>query len=425
MLAVWFKIPFWQRVLGAFVLGSSLGLFAPSMGVAVQPLGQVFIHSIQMLVAPLIFITIVCAMFSLGAEKGFGKIAVKTILLFVTTAFLASLIGLAVAHLVDLAPSTQLIAADNTVRAVPPVSHVLLNIIPRNPFAALAEGNVLQIIVFAALVGLALNKLGDQVAPLKRGFESAREVMLQLTRWVLELTPIGVFGLMAWVVGSYGLDMLLPLGKFIIAIYIACLLHMALVYGGLIRFFGGMKVSTFFKKVFPTQLIAYSTSSSYGTLPSTLETTTEKLKVSPRYASFVVPLGATINMDGCGGIYPAIAAVFIAQLYGIPLGMEQYLLIIFTATLASLGTAGVPGSAVIMLTVTLSVVGLPLEGIAFIAAIDRIIDMIRTTTNITGDMVVARVVAYQEGLLEEEGGLASPYESHEHHELEKPCAETS
>lgn len=401
MLALWFKIPFWQRVLGAFVVGSGLGLLAPALGIAMQPLGQVFIHAIQMLVAPLVFITLVCAMFGLGAEKGFGKIAGKTILLFVATAFLASLMGLFVAHLIPLAPSTELIAAESKVRHIPPVSQVLLNIIPRNPFAALAEGNVLQIIVFAALVGLALNQLGDQVEPLKRGFEAAREVMFQLTRWVLELTPMGVFGLMAWVVGNYGLDMLLPLGKFIVAIYLACFLHMALVYGGFIRFFGGMSVRGFFKTIFPTQLIAFSTSSSYGTLPSTLKTTTEGLKVSPRYASFVVPLGATINMDGCGGIYPAIAAVFIAQLYGIPLGVEQYLLIVFTATLASLGTAGVPGSAVIMLTVTLSAVGLPLEGIAFIAAIDRVIDMIRTTTNITGDMVVARVVAKQEGLLEE------------------------
>ncbi|RUO43855.1 dicarboxylate/amino acid:cation symporter [Aliidiomarina taiwanensis] len=417
MLAIWFKIPFWQRVLGAFVFGSALGLLAPSMGVAVQPLGQLFIHSIQMLVAPLVFITIVCAMFSLGAEKGFGKIAGKTILLFVFTAFVAGLIGLSVAYFINLTPSSELVAADNTIRTVPPVSQVLLDIIPRNPFAALAEGNVLQIIVFAVLVGLALNHLGEHVAPLKRGFEAAREVMFQLTRWVLELTPLGVFGLMAWVVGSFGLDMLLPLGKFIIAIYIACLLQMALTYGGLMHFFGGMKVSRFFRTVFPTQLIAFTTSSSYGTLPSTLKTTTEGLKVSSRYASFVAPLGATINMDGCGGIYPAIAAVFIAQLYGIPLGMEQYLLIMFTATLASLGTAGIPGSAVIMLTVTLSVVGLPLEGIAFIAAIDRIIDMIRTTTNITGDMVVARVVAYQEGLIEEAPDTENAYE------LEKPCVQ--
>ena len=183
MLALWFKIPFWQRVLGAFIIGAGLGLVAPNVGVSLEPLGQLFIRAIQMLVAPLIFTTIVCAMFSFGAEKGFARLAGKTVALFVFTAFLASLIGLSVAQLIDLSPAQELNAVEQAARDIPPVSQVLLNIIPRNPFAALAEGNVLQIIVFAVLVGLALNTLGSQVAPLKRGFESAREVMFQLTRW--------------------------------------------------------------------------------------------------------------------------------------------------------------------------------------------------------------------------------------------------
>lgn len=402
MLRRWFEIPFWQRVLGAFLLGSLLGLALPEWGVAAQPLGQLFIRAIQMLVAPLIFVAIVCAMFSMGSNQGFGRVAGKTIGLFALTAFLASLIGLAVALLMDLSPASQLEPSSYTEREVPPVSEVFLNFIPTNPFAALVEGRVLQIIFFAVLVGLAIQVLGEKVATLRRGFEAGREVMFQLTRWVLELTPIGVFGLMAWVTGNFGVDMLLPLGKFILAIYLACFLHIFFVYGGLIKFWGGMGVAQYFKAIFPTQLIAYTTSSSYGTLPSTLKTTTERLHVDPKYASFSLPLGATMNMDGCGGIYPTIAAVFIAQLFGIDLSFFDYLLIIGTATIAALGTAGVPGSAVVMLSVTLAVVGLPIEGIAFIAAIDRVVDMARTATNVTGDMTISRVIARHEGLLLEE-----------------------
>jgi len=194
----------------------------------------------------------------------------------------------------------------------------------------------------------------------------------------------------------------LPLAKFILAVFVACLVHMILVYGGLIKFVAGKSPMAFFRAVFPTQLIAFSTSSSYGTLPSTLKTTTEKLGVKKEYASFSLPLGATINMDGCGGIYPAIVAIFVAHLYGIELSAMQYLIIAGTATIASVGTAGVPGSAVVMLSVTLSAVGLPLEGIAFVAAIDRIVDMMRTTTNVTGDMAVSVAVAStEEGLLQD------------------------
>jgi hypothetical protein len=251
------------------------------------------------------------------------------------------------------------------------------------------------------LVGIAINQVGEKAEPMKKLVNAGAEIMYAITRMVLQLTPFGVFGLMAWAVGSFGLATLLPLAKFIGAIYLACLLHIAIVYGGMVKVFGAMSWRQFFKAILPAQLVAYSSASSYGTLPVSFKVATEELKVSKNYASFVLPLGATINMDGCGGIFPAIAAIFIAHIYGIPLDTMDYLLIAGTATLASLGTAGVPGTAMVMLTVTLSVVGLPLEGIAFIAAVDRIIDMMRTATNVSGDLMVARVVAKQEGLLEE------------------------
>lgn len=401
MIKAWFAIPFWQRVLGGFVLGAALGALLPQVGIAMQPLGQLFINAIKMLVAPLIFCAIVSAITSLQAHSNTGRLALKTIGLFVLTALLASLIGLLVGTWFDLVPATQLTAATVTEREVPVLSSVLLDFIPTNPFAALVEGKVLQIIVFAALVGIAINQIKDKGAPARAFFQSGADLMFQMTRLVLELTPLGVFGLMAWVVGSYGLETLLPLGKFILAIYIACLIHMVFVYGSLVRFGAKMNPITFFRAVLSTQLIAYSSSSSYGTLPSTHRTVTEKLGVNKDYASFSLPLGATINMDGCGGIYPAIAAIFIAHLYGIPLGVTEYLIITATATVAAIGTAGVPGSAMVMLTVTLTAVGLPLEGIAFIAAVDRVIDMMRTATNVTGDMAVTAAVAHSENMLEQ------------------------
>ncbi|TRW49382.1 dicarboxylate/amino acid:cation symporter [Aliidiomarina halalkaliphila] len=401
MLQAWFRIPFWQRVLGAFILGGLLGVVAADVAIAMQPLGQLFIRAIQMLVAPLILFAIVSSITSMQSHQRLGRLASKTVGLFLLTAFIASAIGLTVATLLDLAPVVELTAGEVRDRDIPPVSQVLLSVIPTNPFAALVEGNVLQIITFSVVLALALNALQEKAAPVRDFFQSGAEVMYQITRYVLELTPIGVFGLMAWVVGTHGLDMLLPLAKFVGAIYLACIIHIVFVYGSLVRF--GAKVSPwrFFRAILPTQIIAYSTSSSFGTLPSTLKTTTEKLGVKKEYASFSLPLGATINMDGCGGIYPAIAAIFIAHLYGIPLGFTEYAIIMVTATLASIGTAGVPGSAMVMLTVTLSAVGLPLEGIAFIAAIDRIIDMMRTATNVTGDMTVSLVVAKSEDMVDE------------------------
>ncbi|MCC5827196.1 dicarboxylate/amino acid:cation symporter [Alkalimonas sp.] len=402
MLAFWFRIPFWQRVLGAMLLGIGLGVVFGEKATVLQPLGTLFINAIRMLVVPLVFFALITSITSLGDTLKMKRLAVKTVGLFLLTAMIASLIGLTVGSLMDFSTISELTTTEVRERDIPPVATVLTNLIPTNPVAALAQGNVLQIIVFAVLVGIAINVVGEKAEPMRKVMQAGAEIMYQITRMVLQLTPIGVLGLMAWVVGSFGLETLLPLGKFILAIYLACFIHILFTYGGMVRLFGGMSPLAFFKAILPAQLVAFSSASSFGTLPVTHKVVTEDLKVSKNYASFVLPLGATINMDGCGGIYPAIAAIFIAHLYGIPLDATSYLLIAITATLASLGTAGVPGSAMVMLTVTLSVVGLPLEGIAFIAAVDRIIDMMRTATNVTGDTMVARVVAYSEGLIEQE-----------------------
>ncbi|MEZ9596634.1 dicarboxylate/amino acid:cation symporter [Shewanella sp. 10N.261.52.F9] len=395
------NIPFWQKVLAAFILGAGVGVIFGESATVLKPLGDLFISAIKMLVAPLIFCAIVVSITSLGSEVSLKRLSFKTLAMFMFTGTIASLIGLTIGSVIDMGGSMELVATEVRERNVPGFAQVLLDMIPVNPFASLAEGKVLQIIIFAALIGIAINKVGEKAEPLKRTIEAGAEVMFQLTRMVLQLTPIGVFGLMAWVVGEYGLSTLLPLGKFIGAIYLAALIHIIFVYGGLVKFAAKLSPIQFFRKAIPAQIVAFTTASSFGTLPASTRCT-ESMGVSKRYGSFVLPLGATMNMDGCGGIYPAIAAIFIAQIYGIPLDMTDYMLIAVTATVASVGTAGVPGSAMVMLTVTLGVVGLPLEGIAFIAAVDRIIDMIRTATNVTGDMMTAVVIGKSEGQLDEQ-----------------------
>lgn len=394
------RIPFWKKVLTGFILGALVGVLLGETATVLKPLGDLFISAIKMLVAPLVFCAIVVSITSLGAQTNLKRLSLKTLGMFMLTGTIASLIGLSVGSLIDMGGTMQLATTEIRERNIPGFAQVLLDMIPVNPFASLAEGKVLQIIVFAALVGIAINKVGDKAESLKRTIEAGAEVMFQLTRMVLKLTPIGVFGLMAWVVGEYGLSTLLPLGKFIAAIYIAALIHIIFVYGGLVKFAAGLSPLQFFRKAMPAQLVAFSTSSSFGTLPASTRAV-ETMGVSKHYAAFVMPLGATMNMDGCGGIYPAIAAIFIAQIYNISLDTLDYIMIAVTATVASVGTAGVPGSAMVMLTVTLGVIGLPLEGIAFIAAIDRIIDMIRTATNVTGDMMTAVVIGKSENEFDE------------------------
>jgi Na+/H+-dicarboxylate symporter len=405
------------QVLLALLLGAITGVVLTEQAVLLKPLGTIFLNAIKLLVAPLIFFALVNGIVAMQGQQQLGRLAVKTIGLFLLTALVASGLGLLIGTLAGFSADPQLSQTVIAAKQIPPFSQVLTDLVPANFLAPFVSGNVLQIIVLAILTGVALNNAGPKVAPIRQFVEGGNHLMFELTQFVLKFTPIGVFGLIAATVGQYGLSVLLPLGSFIVAIYVACLLHIFGVYGALVKLGSSMPLRQYFRAVLPAQLVAFSTGSSYGTLPVTYKVVTEQLKVSRSYASFVLPLGSTINMDGCGGIYPAIAAIFIAKLYGIELELFDYLLIAGTATVASLGTAGVPGTALVMLTVTLTVVGLPLEGIAFIAAVDRIVDMMRTTTNVSGDMAVALVVAGSEGLLEKHDqpqnatANASPMES--------------
>ncbi len=403
MLRRFFAIPLWQRTAAGFALGIIAGLILREQAtVWLQPIGDVYLNLIRMVVAPLVLFTIASSIAKLGEGVGAVRLGVRTIVWFAVTSLLAVLVGFAFGHIINPGVGlSDLPLGEVKAREIPSPLQVLLGVVPTNPFASLAEGKVLQIIFFSALLGAALVALGDRAQNARRLVDEGAALIFRITRWVIQLTPFGVFGLIGSVVGGYGWEALLPLGKFIFAIYAACLFHILVVYSGLLKLHG-LKVVSFFRGAGAAMQTAFATSSSLGTLPVTLRQTVERLGVPQAYASFAVPLGANVKMDGCGAIYPAIASIFIAQYFQIELTATQYVLIGLTAVLGSLGTAGVPGTSIVMLTLTLSTAGLPLEGVGYIIAIDRIIDMMRTATNVTGQMVVPVLVAKEEGLLNQD-----------------------
>ncbi|MCG6117875.1 MAG: dicarboxylate/amino acid:cation symporter [Aquimonas sp.] len=398
----WFRIPFWQRVAGGFVLGALAGwALGEQAATWFAPLGTVYVNLIRMIATPLVFFAVVAAIARLHGQSSIAELGGRTFLWFGITAALAVLVGLGTGLVLQPGAGLEpLVAAEDWVpREVPTPVQVLINIVPTNPFMALAEGKVLQVLFFAALIGFALVKLGDKTERLRALAGEASDTMIQVTRFVLEVTPIGTFGLIAGLVGTYGFERLLPLGGFVVALFLACAIHIVFVYGGLLLAHG-LNPLRFFRGAAGAMQIAFATSSSFASLPASLRATTEHLGVNRDYAAFAVPLGASIKMDGCGAIFPAITCLFTAQYFGIELSAAQYFIILLASVLGSFGTAGVPGTAVVMVTLVMSAAGLPLEGLAFIIAIDRVIDMMRTMTNVTGQILVPVLVARQTGLLD-------------------------
>lgn len=402
LFSAWFRIPFWQRVLGGFVLGALAGwLFGPAAQLWFEPLGKVYVTLIKMIAVPLVFFAVMNAVASLHGQKSVAALGGRTFAWFAGTAALAVGVGLTIGWL--LQPGQGLtglsVAPDYTVRELPSPVQVLLDVVPGNPFKALSEGKILQVIVFAGLVGFALVKLGEKTAGIRKLVGEASDVMVQVTRFVLEVTPIGTFGLIAALVGAYGFEKLLPLGTFVFALYLACALHIVVVYGGLVALHG-LNPLKFFRGALPGMQVAFVSSSSFASMPVAIRSVTHNLGVDKDYAAFAVPLGASIKMDGCGAIFPALTSMFVAQYFGLHLEPSQYFTILVASVLGSFGTAGVPGTAIVMVTLVLSAAGLPLEGIGYLVAIDRVLDMMRTMTNVTGQMLVPVLVAKETGLLD-------------------------
>ena len=357
--------------------------------------GQGFLRLMQMLVVPLVFCSLICGSAAIGDTKTLGKVGVKTIVFYLFTTALAISIALAVGTIVKpgLGLDTAAIQTqDVTVAESTTLTETLLNIIPTNPIGALANGTMLQVIVFALFVGIILAKLGERVEVVSNFFAQFNDIMMEMTMAVMKLAPIGVFCLIAKTFAEIGFEVFIPLLKYMFCVLLALAVQCFVVYLGLLKIFSGLNPFIFIKNFFPVMAFAFSTSTSNATIPMNIDTLAEKMGVSKKISSFTIPLGATINMDGTS-IMQGVAVVFTAQAFGIPLDMMDYLTVIGTATLASIGTAGVPSVGLITLTMVFNSVGLPIEGIALIMGIDRILDMTRTAVNITGDAVCTTIVA--------------------------------
>lgn len=365
-------------------------------------IGNGFIRLMQMLVVPLVFVSIVCGSSAIGDSKTLGKVGVKSILFYLFTTAIAVSVAIIVANLINPGIGvTMQEMAETTTSNVESVSFVdtLLNIIPTNPLGSLSEGTMLQIIFFAMLLGVILAKLGDRVETVSNLFNQFNAIMMEMTSIVMLVAPIGVFCLIAKTFATLGFDMFFPMLKYMGSVVSALGLQCFLVYLGLLKIFTGLNPLKFIKKFFPVMGFAFSTATSNATIPLSIDTLEKKMGVSKRISSFTIPLGATINMDGTA-IMQGVAVVFTAQLFGIPIGIPEYITVIATATLASVGTAGVPGVGLITLSMVFASIGLPVEGIAYIMGIDRILDMLRTAVNITGDAVCTTIIAHQNNELD-------------------------
>lgn len=367
-------------------------------------LGNGFIRLMQMLVVPLVFCSLVCGAMAIGDTKTLGKVGVKTLIFYLVTTAVAICLALGVASLISPGVGMNVTVEDTTVvteTASVNFAETLLNIIPKNIFTSLAEGEMLPVIVFALFVGIILAMLGNKVSTVSNFFSQFNDIMMEMTMIVMKAAPVGVFCLIAKTFAGIGFDAFVPMLKYMGSVILALALQCFVIYQLLLFLFTRLNPLKFIKKFFPVMAFAFSTSTSNATIPLSIDTLYKKIGVSKQISSFTIPLGATINMDGTS-IMQGVAVVFIAQAYGIPLTPAAIATVIVTATIASIGTAGVPSVGLVTLSMVLSSVGLPTEGIALIMGIDRILDMLRTAVNITGDAVCTTVVANQEGALNRE-----------------------
>ncbi|EOQ35309.1 dicarboxylate/amino acid:cation symporter [Butyricicoccus pullicaecorum] len=411
------KIGLTTRIFISLLLGAILGVFLHYCVLpndAVQNIlvdgvfyvvGQGFLRLMQMLVVPLVLCSLICGASAIGDTKTLGKVGVRTVVFYIITTALAVAVALIVARIINPGVGMDLntleVAETQIATTQTSMVDTLLDIIPKNPIESLATGNMLQIIVFAIIVGIILAKLGDKTQIVHNLFQQGNDIMMEMTMMVMSLAPIGVFCLIARTFSGMGFDAFQPLIKYMFAVMLALVIQCLGVYQILLKVFTGLNPIRFIKKFLPVMGFAFSTATSNATIPLSIDTLERKMGVSRRISSFTIPLGATINMDGTS-IMQGVAVVFIAQAYGIALTPMDYLTVIATATLASIGTAGVPSVGLVTLSMVLTSVGLPIEGIGFIMGIDRILDMSRTAVNITGDAVCTTIVANQNQALDKE-----------------------
>ncbi len=397
-----FKLKLHGQIFLGLILGIFFGVFFKEYLVFLTPVAEVFIRALRMIVMPLIFASLVMGVVNLGNIQHLGKIGMRTFLYYLTTTVMAVLIGLFVVNLIQPGVGAAL---DFNVTVIPRdiqehshfgLSSILVDIVPDNIFKAIADGKMMPLIFFSILVGCALNLIGKKGDGFTKFVDGLNEVMLKITHWIMKTAPIGVFALMATLVGTTGFSAFKPLALFVLVVILGLALHTALTLCSALVFFARLSPIKFARQMFPALATAFTTDSSLATLPVTIECLEKRVGISNKVTSFVVPLGATVNMDGTA-LYEAVAAVFIAQVYGFDLSMMDQVVIFVSATLASIGAAGIPSAGLVTLLIVLRAVDLPTEGIGLVFAIDRVVDMFRTTVNVFGDAVGAAVIARTEG----------------------------
>ncbi|PAB58303.1 dicarboxylate/amino acid:cation symporter [Anaeromicrobium sediminis] len=407
-----FKLKLFHKIFIGLILGATVGFIFSTMGgednatiAKIVPvfalLGDLFLRLIRMVVVPLVFFSIISGVANLGDLKKLRSIGIKAVALFFATAFCAVTIGLIVAHIIQPGAGIQLGEAAQAVevKELPGIADTILNFFPKNPVESMAKGEMLHIISFSVFIGAALLMMGQKGKELIDLVDKVSEVMFKITDIVVKFTPYGVFGLMAKATTKFGLKIFGPISKFILADYLASFIHIAVIYTLVLMVFAKVNPIKFYKKAFQTWLVAFSTCSSMATLPVTMRIADEELGLPKENASFILPLGATANMNGTS-IYFGIIVLFAAQIYGIPLSFKMQAMLVLQATLLSVGCAAVPQVGLLISIALLTGMGLPLDGIALVAGIYRIVDQAHTSTNALGDLVVATAVAGMEGDLD-------------------------
>lgn len=383
--------------LTALSLGLILGVIFKEDILYMDLVGKGYMSLIKMIVVPLVMVSLITSIVRLKNIDTLKSIGIKTFVILLGTTGIAATIGIIIANLFKLGQGLAFVGAESfKAREIPTFSKVLMDMLPSNPIGAIVDNRIIPVVIFSLFIAVALviedNLNPEKAKPFKDFILSAYEIVLRLTKMVLRLIPYGVFALITTAAASNGLDTIKSLIWVIVAVYITAILQFILVYTPLITFVAKKNPFKFFKGIFPAQTVAFTSQSSYGTLPVTIESLVNRVGVSENIASFVAPLGSTIGMNGCGGLYPAIVAIFVANVFNIELTMYSYILIILTTIISSIGIAGVPGAATMSTTVVLATLGLPIEGMAMVIAVDSIIDMMRTTTNVTGSAVAALLV---------------------------------
>lgn len=395
------KLRLWQKVMIGMVLGILFGVFFKPYALYLEPVGTIFMNMIKMVVVPLILFSILNGITNISDAGTFGRLGKRAFFLYMLTTMFAVATGLTFANVFEpgLGLNIDLHTQVKIQEHGQSLKHLFVNIIPSNPIKAMADGNTLQVVVFAFFTGFSLILIGDKGREVKNFISSCTHLIFKMIHLVIQLTPYGVFAIMSWVVAQYGIEIMIHLSKFI-AVVLGALFVQYIFLGVILLTFARINPLYFYKKMATTQALALATSSSKATLATAISELRNKVGVSKESASFILPLGAAINMDGTA-IYLGICSVFFAQIFGIPLDFYHYTILILTATIGSIGAAGFPGGSMVMMGMVLSSVGIPLEGIGIIMGIDRLLEMVRTMINITGDCAVTVVVDKMEGTFNE------------------------